>query len=115
MNPDPNNLNGAKPSEPVDGVYQGTVRLLVEGSDSVRQLIKFVEALRTTPEFRILRLVGSYEEQVGIWLGLRTPSPLKDVLLRIAGVTQVEPTQWRQQGSDEPVLIVRLSGPTSSS
>ncbi|MFQ5873208.1 MAG: hypothetical protein ACE5JL_05335, partial [Dehalococcoidia bacterium] len=102
------------PESPVspsgDEVYSGTVKLRVEANKSPRQVVQFVDALRQKPDFRLLQLVGNYKEGVGIWLGLKAPLQLKEVLLRMNSVTQVETGGWVERDSHEPMLNVRLEG-----
>lgn len=93
----------------VDGVYEGTVKLRVEAEEHVRQVIHFVDALRQKSDFRLLQLVGNYKEGVGIWLGLRSPLRLKEVLLQMEGVSQVDAPGWRDLDGSEPMLKVRLA------
>ncbi len=93
----------------VEGVYEGTVKLRVEAKEHVRQVIQFVDALRQRSDFRLLQLVGNYKEGVGIWLGLRSPLRLKEVLLQMEGVSQVDAPAWRDMDGSEPMLKVRLA------
>ena len=55
-------------------VYEGTVKLRVDATDSFRQVIQFVEALRQKAGFRLLKLVGGFEDGVDIWVGLKPES-----------------------------------------
>jgi hypothetical protein len=90
-------------------LYAGTVILRVEAKDSLRQMIHFIEALRQKPDLRLLQLVGSIKEGMGIWLGLRTPVPLKEVLLDIEGVSQVEGSPVLDGKGGKSLLKVRLA------
>lgn len=92
-----------------EGVYEGTVELRVEAEEHVRQVIKFVDALRQKSDFRLLQLVGNYKEGVGIWLGLRSPLRLKEILLQMESVSQVDAPAWRDMDGSEPMLKVRLA------
>ena len=96
-------------AQPVAGeVYEGTVKLRVDATGSFRQVIQFVEALRQKSDFRLLKLVGGFEEGVDIWVGLRAPMAVKDALMEIEGVTEVEPANWLDQNLSEPLINVRL-------
>ena len=53
-------------SEGIGEVYEGTVKLRVDATDSFRQVIQFVEALRQKAGFRLLKLVGGFEDGVDI-------------------------------------------------
>ena len=100
------------PEEPsqasADGVYEGTVQLRVEANESVRPVAQFVVALRHNSDFRLLQMVGSYNEGVGIWLRLRAPLCLKEDLLQMQGVSQVEGPSSLDPEGPEPVFHVRL-------
>ena len=102
-------------SEGASEVYEGTVELRVESNESLRQVVKFVDALRRNSDFRLLQLVGNHHEGIGIWLGLRSPVRLKEVLLEMTGVTQVDATDLLKRNGDGPLLNVRLTEAASSS
>lgn len=89
-------------------VYEGTVRLYVEAAGGARQVLPFVDALRRRPEFRLLQLVGDYKDGVGIWLGLRAPLSLPEVLRGMEGVSQVMPLGPSE--GEEPLITVQLAG-----
>jgi len=91
-----------------DGVYGGTVQLRVEANESFRPMAQFVVALRQNSGFRLLQVVGSYKESVGIWLALRMPLCLKEDLLQMQGVSQVEDPSSLDPEGPEPVFHVRL-------
>lgn len=99
-----------EPSAPEspEQLYEGVVRLRVEANSQVRQVMHFVDALRQRPDFRLLRLVGSYNDGVGIWLGLRAPLPLQILLRQIEGVSKVEVSSGGGRDATEPLLNVRL-------
>ncbi len=90
-------------------VYEGTVRLRVDATDSQRQVIPFVTQLRRKSDFRVLKLVGGSKAGVDIWVGLRAPMSVKDVLLGIQGVSEVEPADQLDQDLSEPLIRVRLA------
>ncbi len=95
-------------SESNEEIYEGTVKLRVEANECLRQVVQFVDALRRNSEFRLLQLVGDYKEGVGIWLGLRSPLRLREVLLEMDGVSQVDAARKRGKNGHEPQLNVQL-------
>lgn len=97
-----------------DNIYEGTVKLSVEARDSVRQVIHFVEALRRRSDFRLLQMVGSREGRVRIWLGLRSPLQLEQVLLEMESVSQVDVPKHADRDSDGPLLNVQLAAVPSA-
>ena len=86
--------------EDVEGIYEGTVhlQLLVEGGMGL--IFSFTQQLREKPVFRLLRLNNNATGGVDIWLGLREPVRLEDVLLEMASVAEVRP----DPESDEPFV-----------
>jgi len=90
-------------------VYEGTVKLRVDATDSFRQVIQFVEALRQKAGFRLLKLVGGFEDGVDIWVGLKAPIAINEVLMTMPGVAQVTPAHWLEQDASEPLINIRLA------
>ena len=90
-------------------VYEGTVKLRVDATDSFRQVIQFVEALRQKAGFRLLKLVGGFEDGVDIWVGLKAPIAINEVLMTMPGVAQVTPANWLEQDASEPLINIRLA------
>ena len=71
-------------------LYEGTVRLSVEGNGNVQEVFRFVDELSRRPELRVLQLVGNHRhEGVVIWLGLTEPLCLKIILGKMDGVSKV--------------------------
>jgi len=100
------------PKEPSDAsleeIYEGTVNLHVEANGSIRPLIDFMGRLRENLYLRILQLENQ-KERIGIQLRLTAPLPLKEVLLQMEGVSQVEDSCWLEpSGTTEQGLNVRL-------
>jgi hypothetical protein len=89
-------------------IFEGTVKLRVEPNGSVKQLVYFVEALRRKTDLRLLQLVGNRHERAEIWLGLRAPLPLKQVLMQMEGVLHVESTLSKDMKNGERMLNVQL-------
>ena len=96
-------------SEGIGEVYEGTVKLRVDATDSFRQVIQFVEALRQKAGFRLLKLVGGFEDGVDIWVGLKAPIAINEVLMTMPGVAQVTPAHWLEQDASEPLINIRLA------
>ena len=107
---DSQGLPGDPPQGLLGELYEGTVMLRVDATDSVRQVIQFVDALRRKSDFRLLQLVGNHDQGVGVWLGLRAPVLLKEILLQMEGVAEVDASGWLEQHGHEPQLKVRLAG-----
>ncbi len=99
-------------TEPVDeDAYEGTVRLAVKPTGSIRQMIHFVDELRKSQEFHLLRLVADQNrEGMDIWLRLRGPMPLKRSLLAMEGVSTVEIPAEAGPDAEEQLIRVSLGG-----
>ncbi len=90
-------------------VYEGTVKLEVQTTGSIRGMIQFVDELRQREEFHLLRLVADQnKEGMDIWLRLRGPVELKPTLLQLDGVSDVEIPDGTNSGDSEPLLRVSL-------
>ena len=95
--------------EPDDGVYEGTVRLMVTTPGAVSSLLAFVGELRQNPGFRLLRLVANQSrEGMDIWLGLREPLSLRTILQGIEGVSRVTTPAVPDSNDGEPSIRVFL-------
>ncbi|MDA1219919.1 MAG: response regulator transcription factor [Chloroflexi bacterium] len=107
--PEPtDNPIAAKPAA-ISGSYEGTVRLAITTLGPVRNLINFVSELRQNSQFRLLRLVANpHTEGMDIWLGLREPLPLVNILTGISGVHAVGPRDSPDAENEEQLLIVTL-------
>jgi CheY-like chemotaxis protein len=89
--------------------YEGAVRLVITTLGPVRNLISFVSELRQSPKFRLLRLVANQRtEGMDIWLGLRGPLPLIELLTDIHGVHSVVSGDIPNEESGHQMLIVTL-------
>jgi pSer/pThr/pTyr-binding forkhead associated (FHA) protein len=102
-------------------LYEGTVQLKVtaEGGNaraSMGLALRFTQNLRQRPEFRLLRLTKDPDGAVDVWLGLRQPTPLRDILRDIEDVAKVSPPAGRDlsPGSDDAPLTVVLKVDNSS-
>ena len=88
-------------------IFEGTVRLSVKTIGSIRGMINFVDELRQSQEFHLLRFTAAqHKEGMDIWLRLRGPLSLKDTLLQVEGVSGVEiPTEPDFEGEPGEQLI----------
>ena len=111
--PLPDDLPTTPSSDPNGQVYEGTVKLRLEANGPPRQVVHFVEALRRNTDFRLLQLVGSYKDGVEVWLGLRVPLHLQDVLMNINGVSNVQVSHNPDHQAQEPLLDISLAQPVS--
>ena len=99
----------APPHEDEGPIYEGNVRLAVESTGSIRGMINFVDELRQSQQFHLLRLVADQNrEGMDIWLRLRGPLELKSTLLEMEGVYQVEGILEDVPNPDERLLRVSL-------
>ena len=105
------NIRDGLESHPASDIYEGTVRLNVGIEGQVRLVVSFVTELRLNPRLRLLRLVGNPPENVAIWVALREPTPLKQVLAKMEEVAEVSgsPGTLSTQASHEDILDVRLN------
>ena len=91
-------------------IFQGVVRLTVNANGRTQPMLHFVDELGRKPQFRLLRLVGNYRDKgMDIWLGLREPLYLKELLLETEGVSQVSPVSPQGPDGEEAVLSVVLA------
>jgi|GEM_PF-6432602 len=86
-------------------VYEGAVLLKVNAGGSVRRSLQFVHALGQLPQLTVLRLMGDQREEIEVWVGLRQPTPLKELVGQMPGVGRVAP-ETSLKG--EPQLAVWL-------
>ena len=80
----------------------------VEPTESVAQLMAFIDALRHESDFRLMKLVGTAKEGVGIWLGLRSPIPLVGTLLQMNEVSHVKEIDHPDGNDKESSFSVKL-------
>ena len=78
---------GSAPGE----LYEGTVRLLVMADGNVQRIVQFVGELCQMPQFRMLRMTGSRQQDgAEISLGLREPLPLAKIMASMPNVVRVD-------------------------
>jgi hypothetical protein len=71
----------AVPAEPVEVLYEGTVRLYVNAQGHMQRVIRFVDDIGQRPQFRVLRMTGNPQrEGAEIDLGLREPTAFLELL-----------------------------------
>ncbi len=113
IQPRPGQVAVEIPEEHGDGpreIFQGVVRLIVDANGRTQPMLHFVDELGRKPQFRLLRLVGNYRDKgMDIWLGLREPLNLKELLLETEGVSCVHSDSGQQPEGDEAVLSVLLA------
>ncbi len=89
-------------------IFQGTVRLCVEGTDSVLTVISFLKTLSQKPCVRFLEIAGHAAEGVNIQLEIRKQMDFISALRQIEGVTKVETSRGGEENDDEPLIYVQL-------
>jgi len=102
--------SGSEPPPDDEEIYEGTIKLDVQTSGSIRGMIHFVDSLRQSQEFHLLRLVADQNKDgMDIWLRLRGPVLLRETLLHMEGVSSVESSEETLTDSEEGLLLVSLS------
>ena len=93
-----------------NGVYEGTVTLRVRaGLEVLNAMVQFVAELRGRPDLRLFKLMATNDKQVtDIYVGLREPLHMKELLLQMDGVSQVDATPTLFLDGGEPLIRVRL-------
>ena len=81
---------GPRASAPGE-LYEGTVRLLVMADGNVQRIVQFVDELCQMPQFRMLRMTGSSQQDgAEISLGLREPLPFARIVGSMPNVIRVD-------------------------
>ena len=91
-------------------IYEGNVKLRVVWDGGIQLLISFVSILRMTPQVRVVRIGGNSPTDVEIWLALREPLRLEQVLAQMEVVSYLTELSEDKAGLGGPgrVLEVRL-------
>ena len=56
--------------------YEGAVKLIVQTTGAIKDMLDFVDALREHPQFHLLRMVSNAQRDgMDVWLRLREPGP----------------------------------------
>jgi len=112
-----NSANGASgsPTAPManDEKYEGAVKLVVETTGAIKNMVEFVDSLRENPQFHLLRMVSNARRDgMDVWIRLRSPDPLRATLLATAGVSNVKAVESSEldpeSGAETPTLMVSL-------
>ena len=96
-------------AESQNGIFQGTVRLHVEGTDSVPMVISFLNTLSQKPCVRFLEIAGHAAEGVNIQLELRKPMHFISALREIEGVSKVQTSRDEEEHDDVLQVYVQLA------
>ena len=83
-----------------DGTFEGDVRLSVEVEGSIGLVVSFVQQLREMPAMRLRRLSNDKGDGVTLWVALREPTSLLDVLGSMEGVSEVAPDRTAAPASE---------------
>lgn len=75
---------------------------------AVQPTMQFLAELRRNPDFRLLQLVPDHKRGAEVWLSLREPTRLKEVLLRMSSVSEVGAVRSLSPGGNEVLLDVQL-------
>jgi CheY-like chemotaxis protein len=103
------NLVSPRPASPGNDSYEGAVKLVVETPKAVKELIRFIDALRGIPQIHLLRMLSnSNRSGMDVWIRLRSPNHLRTTLLSIAGVSTVEVSTPLEHEPDTTILKVLL-------
>ena len=91
--------------------YEGVVKLIVQTTGEIRNMLKFVGTLRENPQFHLLRVVSnSRRDGMDVSLRLRRPTPLSTTLLATGDVSRVEAVEGfeidLESGTEMSVLKV---------
>ena len=97
-------------------LYEGNVKLTVGAEDDILQLVYFVSTLHQMPQVRLLRLECN-AQNVEIYLSLREPIHLREILSQVQGVTEVSAPQEHEDSppDHERMLDVQMERPSSGS
>ena len=94
-------------------LFEGTVRLNVRVEGGMGLVVSFTQQLRERQEFRLLKLSNNRTGGTDIWLGLRQPIPLRDMLDAMEVVSEVSHTAGRDlspESEDPPLTVILKSG-----
>ena len=89
------------------------MKLVVETTGAIKNMVEFVDSLRENPQFHLLRMVSnSRRDGMDVWIRLRSPDPLRTTLLATTGVSKVEAVESSEldpeTGAETPILKVSL-------
>ncbi|MDO8750513.1 MAG: hypothetical protein Q7K03_05160 [Dehalococcoidia bacterium] len=101
--------NGSTPGS--GEAYSGTVQLVVPVEEAAIQALQFVDELCRHPSMRLQRLLGTAKGRLDIWVLLREPIHLKEALLGMEVVSQVNTIPAEGPQDTGVYLEVRLKEP----
>ncbi|MEK7777269.1 MAG: hypothetical protein AAB303_01415, partial [Chloroflexota bacterium] len=104
--------NGSIPGS--DEAYSGTVQLVVLVEEAAFQALQFVDELCRHPAMRLQRLLGTAKGRLDIWVLLREPIHLKEALLGMGVVSQVNTIPTESPQDTGVYLEVRLKEAASA-
>ena len=94
---------------------EGNVTVTVHADGNVQLVVQFVHDLRQRSEIRLQRLTSEPDGGVKLWLGLREPLRLKDMLEKLQGVSSVEKfTDTADRSKGEITSFSVLLAPSAS-
>ena len=90
--------------------YEGRVVLNVQYEGNISLLLEYIQTIRDSPHFHFFRFLTDPGRGVYIWLGLREPLPLPQLLMEMGNVAEVIPGQGNGKAHDDdgPVITVVL-------
>lgn len=98
--------DASEEGEASEDLYEGTVTLVVMAGGNMQRVVKFVDELCQKPQFRMLRMAGSPQQQgAEISLGLREPLAFKEILAKMANVQRIESGPSSKQGGERTVVV----------
>ena len=91
-------------------LYEGKVWLNVSFRGDVRSMVSFVRQVNLVPALRLMWMANQSKSDSDIWLGLRQPMPLRNMIGDMDGVQDVMPgrTGNGRSGDTDPHLTVKL-------
>ena len=114
-NADSANGVGPSPDAPPasDEKFEGAVKLVVETTGAIKNMVQFVDSLRENPQFHLLRMVSNARRDgMDVWIRLRSPDPLRTTLMATTGVSKVSVVESSEidpeSGAKMPILKVSL-------
>ena len=94
-------------------LYEGSARLVLKVAESgdMGLVLDFARQIRDNADLRVLRMLNEPGGAVHIWIGIRQPIALRQLLAEVGGVVDVSPTLGRDLsiGAADAPLTVSLS------
>ena len=90
-----------------DTVYQGSVKVSVESHGMIKEMMRFLNEVSGHPDLHVRQVLGSYGT-VTVWLALRKPLRLRQILLDMEMVTLVTARRSSAAKGSEYLLDVEL-------